>query len=77
MTNLTLEEQERRAFANGDPDSSILTLALDGDETRQQLDEAQVKIKELEGTLAAMRHRTKEAVTFMNRAIAELASKVP
>ena len=29
---LTLEEQERRAYASGDPSAPLLALALDGDE---------------------------------------------
>ena len=33
MTTMTLEEQERRAYASGDPSAPLLARAMDGDES--------------------------------------------
>ena len=35
---LTLEEQERRAYASGDPIAPLLALAVDGDEVLNELE---------------------------------------
>jgi hypothetical protein len=59
---LTLEEQERRAYASGDPSAPLLAQALDGDDAPQDhVEWLELQQREAENRLADAESRLADA----------------